>query len=73
VVTGDNGLNHSMSAIYLDKELSLLRQEQINLGNERRKLQSHAESVSSEMFAECQVRYLPVLTLRFVMQSFYVN
>jgi DNA excision repair protein ERCC-5 len=27
----DNGLNHSMSAIYLDKELSLLRQEQIIL------------------------------------------
>lgn len=55
--SGDNDGSHSMSAAYLDKELSLLRQEQINLGNERRKLESHAESVSSEMFAECQVRY----------------
>ncbi|KAK3150798.1 hypothetical protein QOZ80_3AG0237930 [Eleusine coracana subsp. coracana] len=51
---GENYGNYSMSAMYLDKELSLLRQEQINLGNERRKLESHAESVSSEMFAECQ-------------------
>ncbi|TVU48015.1 hypothetical protein EJB05_07634 [Eragrostis curvula] len=51
---GDNNDNHSISATYIDKELSLLREEQINLGNERRKLESHAESVSSEMFAECQ-------------------
>ncbi|KAL6867323.1 hypothetical protein ACP4OV_015347 [Aristida adscensionis] len=51
---GDNDDNHNISAAYLDKELSLLRQEQIDLGNERRKLESHAESVSSEMFAECQ-------------------
>ncbi|KAL6649430.1 hypothetical protein ACP70R_013654 [Stipagrostis hirtigluma subsp. patula] len=51
---GDNDVNNNISATYLDKELSLLRQEQIDLGNERRKLESHAESVSSEMFAECQ-------------------
>ncbi|XP_062210269.1 DNA repair protein UVH3 [Phragmites australis] len=51
---GDYDDNHSISATYLDEELSVLRQEQINLGNERRKLESHAESVSSEMFAECQ-------------------
>uniref|UniRef100_A0A0A9BDF9 DNA-repair protein UVH3, putative n=1 Tax=Arundo donax TaxID=35708 RepID=A0A0A9BDF9_ARUDO len=51
---GDNDDNHSMSTTYLDRELSLLRQEQIDLGSERRKLESHAESVSSEMFAECQ-------------------
>ncbi|GJN30634.1 hypothetical protein PR202_gb18956 [Eleusine coracana subsp. coracana] len=54
VLLGENYENHSMSEMYLDKELSLLRQEQINLGNERRKRESHAESVSSEMFAECQ-------------------
>ncbi|KAL6645062.1 hypothetical protein ACP70R_016670 [Stipagrostis hirtigluma subsp. patula] len=51
---GDNDVNNNISATYLDKELSLLRQEHIDLGNERRKLESHAESVSSEMFAECQ-------------------
>lgn len=47
--------NHTISASYVDAELSRLRQEQIDLGHERRKLESHAESVSSEMFAECQV------------------
>ncbi|OEL19728.1 DNA repair protein UVH3 [Dichanthelium oligosanthes] len=51
---GDNDDNHGISANYLDEELSRLRQEQIDLGHERRKLESHAESVSSEMFAECQ-------------------
>ncbi|CAN6321023.1 unnamed protein product [Urochloa humidicola] len=51
---GDNDNNHGISTTYLDEELSRLRQEQIDLGHERRKLESHAESVSSEMFAECQ-------------------
>ncbi|WVZ55906.1 hypothetical protein U9M48_006507 [Paspalum notatum var. saurae] len=50
----DNNDNHNISATYLDEEISRLRQEQIHLGHERRKLESHAESVSSEMFAECQ-------------------
>uniref|UniRef100_A0A0E0KA92 DNA repair protein UVH3 n=1 Tax=Oryza punctata TaxID=4537 RepID=A0A0E0KA92_ORYPU len=50
----DNVGIDSVSASNLEKELSLLRQEQVYLGNERRKLESHAESVSSEMFAECQ-------------------
>ncbi|KAL5679512.1 hypothetical protein ACJX0J_005897, partial [Zea mays] len=49
-----NDDNHTISASYVDAELSRLRQEQIYLGHERRKLESHAESVSSEMFAECQ-------------------
>ncbi|XP_039779413.1 DNA repair protein UVH3-like isoform X3 [Panicum virgatum] len=51
---GGNDDSHGISANYLDEELSRLRQEQIDLGHERRKLESHAESVSSEMFAECQ-------------------
>ncbi|KAG1331724.1 DNA repair protein UVH3 [Cocos nucifera] len=38
----------------LDNEISLLRQECLDLGNERRKLERNAETVSSEMFAECQ-------------------
>ena len=47
--------SHIISENNLEKEISFLRQEQVDLGNERRKLESHAESVSSEMFAECQV------------------
>lgn len=39
----------------LDNEISLLRQECFDLGNEQRKLERNAETVSSEMFAECQV------------------
>ncbi|KQK23032.1 DNA repair protein UVH3 isoform X1 [Brachypodium distachyon] len=50
----ENYDSHVISASNLEEEISFLRQEQVNLGNERRKLESHAESVSSEMFAECQ-------------------
>jgi DNA excision repair protein ERCC-5 len=67
---GDNDDKYGISATYLDEELSRLRQEQIDLGHERRKLESHAESVSSEMFAECQVSpYFPPYNLIFLMQS----
>lgn len=40
----------------LDEEMLLLRQERMDLGDEQRKLERNAESVSSEMFAECQVQ-----------------
>ncbi|KAM3315089.1 hypothetical protein ACQJBY_033693 [Aegilops geniculata] len=50
----ENYDSHTISENNLEKEISFLRQEQADLGNERRKLESHAESVSSEMFAECQ-------------------
>uniref|UniRef100_A0A8R7Q8L0 XPG-I domain-containing protein n=1 Tax=Triticum urartu TaxID=4572 RepID=A0A8R7Q8L0_TRIUA len=50
----ENYDSHIISENNLEKEISFLRQEQVDLGNERRKLESHAESVSSEMFAECQ-------------------
>ncbi|CAM0871652.1 unnamed protein product [Alopecurus aequalis] len=50
----ENYNSHIISENNLEKEISFLRQEQVDLGNERRKLESHAESVSSEMFAECQ-------------------
>lgn len=50
----ENFDSHIISENNLEKEISFLRQEQVDLGNERRKLESHAESVSSEMFAECQ-------------------
>lgn len=46
---------NTISDANLQEEISLLRQEQAELGHERRKLESHAEAVSSEMFAECQV------------------
>uniref|UniRef100_A0A7N0UPT8 DNA repair protein UVH3 n=1 Tax=Kalanchoe fedtschenkoi TaxID=63787 RepID=A0A7N0UPT8_KALFE len=35
-------------------ELSVLNKERLNLGNEQKKLERNAESVSGEMFAECQ-------------------
>ncbi|KAK9117156.1 hypothetical protein Sjap_016103 [Stephania japonica] len=38
----------------LDEELMYLREERESLGDEQRKLERNAESVSSEMFAECQ-------------------
>ncbi|KAK8959809.1 DNA repair protein UVH3 [Platanthera guangdongensis] len=44
----------SASESYLDDEISLLKQERTYLGIEQRKLERNAESVSSEMFAECQ-------------------
>ncbi|XP_044362492.1 DNA repair protein UVH3 isoform X2 [Triticum aestivum] len=50
----ENYDSHIISENNLEKEISFLRQEQVDLGNERRKLESHAESLSSEMFAECQ-------------------
>ncbi|XP_068642422.1 DNA repair protein UVH3 isoform X2 [Aristolochia californica] len=39
---------------HLDEEIVHLRQEREVLGDERRKLERNAESVSSEMFTECQ-------------------
>lgn len=39
---------------YLDERLSHLRQERDKIGEEQRKLEITAESVSGEMFAECQ-------------------
>jgi DNA excision repair protein ERCC-5 len=51
----ENYDSHIISENNLQEEISFLRQEQVDLGNERRKFESHAESVSSEMFAECQV------------------
>ncbi|KAJ6372093.1 hypothetical protein OIU77_002420 [Salix suchowensis] len=38
----------------LEKEMQILDQEYSNLGVEQRKLERNAESVSNEMFAECQ-------------------
>ncbi|KAJ8457913.1 hypothetical protein OPV22_030839 [Ensete ventricosum] len=43
-----------VSEASLDKEISLLRQERVYLGNEQRMLERDAESVNNEMFAECQ-------------------
>lgn len=48
----------------LDKEISLLKQERDNLGNEQRMLERNAESVNNEMFAECQVLLYPFLHFR---------
>ncbi|CAL9176345.1 unnamed protein product, partial [Musa hybrid cultivar] len=64
-VSPERGYNNSLSgnsslmeeiinAASLDKEISLLRQEHVNLGNEQRMRERDAESVNNEMFAECQ-------------------
>lgn len=39
----------------LTNRISVLEQERLNLGDEQKRLERNAESVSSEMFAECQV------------------
>lgn len=39
----------------LEEEMHILSQERMNLGDEQRRLERNAESVSSEMFTECQV------------------
>ncbi|XP_020592445.1 DNA repair protein UVH3 isoform X2 [Phalaenopsis equestris] len=46
--------NIAKSEANLHDEISLLKQERAFLGDEQRKLERNAESVSSEMFAECQ-------------------
>ncbi|PIA62144.1 hypothetical protein AQUCO_00200266v1 [Aquilegia coerulea] len=43
-----------VSEASLDEEMLHLRQERMDLADEQRKLERNAESVSSEMFAECQ-------------------
>ncbi|RZC79754.1 hypothetical protein C5167_042331 [Papaver somniferum] len=43
-----------VDGVSLDEEMLILRDERINLGEEQRKLERNAASVSSEMFAECQ-------------------
>lgn len=44
-----------LSEAILEEEMRVLDQEYVNLGDEQRKLERNAESVSSEMFAEIQV------------------
>lgn len=48
------GYGDDVSETNIDEEISLLRQERIILEGEQRKLERNAESVNSEMFAECQ-------------------
>ncbi|KAK9119707.1 hypothetical protein Scep_017800 [Stephania cephalantha] len=53
---GQEKINVQMmvSEVSLDEKLMFLREERESLGDEQRKLERNAESVSSEMFAECQ-------------------
>ncbi|XVF60355.1 hypothetical protein PTKIN_Ptkin08bG0038400 [Pterospermum kingtungense] len=53
-VNGDDSMEVEFTEASLDEELLILGQECMNLGDEQRKLERNAESVSSEMFAECQ-------------------
>ncbi|KAL2500024.1 DNA repair protein UVH3 [Abeliophyllum distichum] len=45
---------HEVIKAHLEDELLILGKEREELGSEQRKLERNAESVSSEMFAECQ-------------------
>ncbi|KAK8717056.1 hypothetical protein V6N13_044337 [Hibiscus sabdariffa] len=53
-VKGNNSEEIKFSESTLDEEMLILGQECINMVDEQRKLERNAESVSSEMFAECQ-------------------
>ncbi|KAJ0982653.1 hypothetical protein J5N97_010908 [Dioscorea zingiberensis] len=54
-MTQENFNEHlEVSEASLDEQISLLQQEHLNLGDKQRKLERNAESVSSEMFADCQ-------------------
>ncbi|CAA7032062.1 unnamed protein product [Microthlaspi erraticum] len=50
----EKGVPVELSEANLEEERRVLDQEYISLGDEQRKLERNAESVSSEMFAECQ-------------------
>uniref|UniRef100_A0A2N9I1V5 DNA repair protein UVH3 n=1 Tax=Fagus sylvatica TaxID=28930 RepID=A0A2N9I1V5_FAGSY len=51
---GNENLKFEVAEANLEEEMLILDQEYLNLGDEQRKLERNAESVSSEMFAECQ-------------------
>lgn len=53
---GNENLQVEVTEGNLDEEMLILDQEYLNLEDEQRKHERNAESVSSEMFAECQVR-----------------
>uniref|UniRef100_A0A1J3ENI3 DNA repair protein UVH3 n=2 Tax=Noccaea caerulescens TaxID=107243 RepID=A0A1J3ENI3_NOCCA len=50
----EKGVPVELSEANLQEEMRVLDQEYVSLGDEQRKLERNAESVSSEMFAECQ-------------------
>ncbi|OMP10663.1 Drug/metabolite transporter [Corchorus olitorius] len=53
-IKGNDSAEIEFPEATLDEELLILDQERMNLGDEQRKLERNVESVSSEMFAECQ-------------------
>ncbi|XVF16465.1 hypothetical protein REPUB_Repub10bG0033100 [Reevesia pubescens] len=53
-VKGNDNAQIEFTEASLDEELLILGQEYMDLGDEQRKLERNAESVSSEMFSECQ-------------------
>ncbi|XP_065878915.1 DNA repair protein UVH3 isoform X2 [Euphorbia lathyris] len=50
----NENLQADFSENNLQEEILILNQERITLGHEQKKLERNAESVTSEMFAECQ-------------------
>ncbi|MBA0549443.1 hypothetical protein Golob_020474, partial [Gossypium lobatum] len=69
---GNDNEEIKFSKASLDEELLILDQECINMVDEHRKLERNAESVSSEMFAECQVFVLN-FCLHFRTSVFMIN
>lgn len=51
----DDNKEHEIMEDHLAEEMLFLGEEREELGSEQRRLERNAESVSSEMFAECQV------------------
>lgn len=52
---GDENARMEATEADLEEEMLILDQECMDLGDERRRLERNVESVSSEMFTECQV------------------
>lgn len=54
-VKRNDNKEHEITEDHLEEEMLFLGKEREEIGSEQRKLERDAESVSSEMFAECQV------------------
>lgn len=54
-VKDNEDLHIDVTEANLEEEIKILGQERMDLGAEQRRLERNAESVSSEMFTECQV------------------
>lgn len=70
-INADENVQVDVTDEILEEEMLILDQECVNLGNEQKKLERNAESVSSEMFTECQVclKFMSVFQVSRIQQS----